>query len=80
MILSGGHEMSEGKKRPSSRGGQAAGAMHGQLRGDCGKFPSYQYSHNAEVLKWFQDTSTAKFSDAAKFFNPAAMLDYQLVA
>lgn len=27
-----------------------------------------------------QVTSTAKFSDAAKFSNPAAMLDYLLVA
>jgi hypothetical protein len=53
--------------------------MHGQLGGDCGKFPSCQYSHNAEVLKWFQDASTAKFSDAAKFFNSAAMLSYLLV-
>jgi hypothetical protein len=32
------------------------------------------------VLKRFQDVSTVKFSNAANFFNPAAMLDYLLVA
>ena len=49
------------------------------LEGIAGEFPSCQYSRNAVVLKRFQDTSTAKFSDAAKFFNSAAMLDYLLV-
>ena len=54
--------MSEGKNTPAREGDKRLGLCMVSLEGiagECGKFPNCQYSRNAVVLKWSQDTSTA---------------------